>query len=348
MSKNWILAAALTVASVLLPASSQAGVLLSFDADGAGGAASRSDFAGFDWVPGNALADGGNRAVANFLSGSGSTEFNLFYQARLSVLQYDAEELQAPVGREFTIVAGFREKVLNVDFSVPGTVTATFGLVNSAPNFLEIWTGAVNANDLLGTGFNDGTRILAANINGVDQSDFSATVGLGPTAPTQRFDNRGADNYSGIRTVVGNGKTGLNATVTTFDANYFTGFSLAGLNVTFELFADFPTNLTVPFEAVNPSSQFVKAGGGAAPVVDGAGASTWSGAPFTSTVLSNSSIGLVNGAFTGQGGPDVQFQADASTTFDLVAIPEPASVAVWGIGASLALLVGRRRAAKRA
>ncbi len=347
MSKKLILAAVMTVVSLIVPSSAKAGVLLTFDQTG-GGSTATTDFLGFDWAPGNALADGGNQAVANFLAGGSgaATQFSLYYQARLSVLQFDSADTAPIAGREFTIVAGFREQVLAVN-NVAGIVTATFGLVAAAPNFLEIYEGVANSNDLLGTGFNDGTRILAANIVGIDNSDFSANT----NAPTDKLDKRSTDNYPGLRTIIGNGKTGLSGKVTSFNTGYFTGLSLLGLNVVFELNANFPTNLTVPFESVNPSSRFVKAGGGAAPVVDGAGSSTWSGAniPFTGTVIANSSIGLINGAFTGQGGgPDVQFQADASTTFDILTVPEPTSVAVWGIGAALALVVGRRRSTRKA
>jgi hypothetical protein len=366
MSKNFILAAALTVASVLFPASAQAGVLLQFDRFGLGSTAT-TDFAGFDWARGNALAIGGNAAVAAFAGGSrgADTEFTLYYQARLAQLNYgsgDQGMLTGPGGlpiEEYTIVTAFREKVTGIVPGSVGGVTAQFALVAGAPNFLEIYhdaTPATLSSNLQGTGFNDGTLVLSANVIDQTGSSFNARTDLAPVVLDGFAGNSyGTGTTTGtLRTLRGTGDSFITANVGFFNSSYFTGLSLAGLNVSFALTSDFETNLALPFGSVDPSARFALSAGGAAPTLAGAGLTTFAGGSVYAGAITgigaatgNASIGMVNGAFSGTGGPDVQFQADAGTVFNLQIIPEPTSVAVWGIGA-LALLVGRRRAAKRA
>lgn len=339
MYKKIVLSVALAMSVMCAAGSSHAGSMLEFDMDGLGGAGpnARNDFVGFDWFPGNTLADGGNQAVSNFVSKVGSTTFDLFYQARITntgkafgtagTLTYGIGGSSAPAKKEFTIVAGFREKVTGI--APDGT--ATFDFVAGEPNFLEVYFDDVNANDLAGTGFNNGTLILSANVTGITSSNFKPD----PTVVSE-LDGFGADDYVGLETIKGGGGTNLTAAVSFVNPDFFYGASMAGLNVTFKLDSPFEGTQGVPFDVVNPSARFVKAAGGVAPVLDGAGL-------YVNDLVSPS-LGAVNGSFTGTGGPDVQFKSDSNQSFQITAVPEPASLAIWALGFAFLPTLRTRRA----
>lgn len=329
---RYLLFGALAVA-LSFGSSARAGTVLSFDPDGLGAEATITDFLGFDWLPGNALADRGNQAVANFIAGAGDTTFELYYHAKIfnvppfagGSLLTEAGPRNAPLNSEYTIVTAFREEVVDVT-SAGGTTTAKFDLVAGAPNFLEVWYDSTpDADDLSGLGFNDGIRILGASVTDILASTFTANL----NAPITDLDDFGTDNYPLIDTIQGSGSTQLQATVDFADPAFFKNLP-PGLNVLFKLFTDFDTTQTLPFDSVNPSARFYKAPLGVAPVIDGAGAGV-------------ASLGTVNGSLTGSGGPDVQFEADANQSFNLQAVPEPASLAIWAVAAGLLGPFARRR-----
>jgi hypothetical protein len=149
-------------------------------------------------------------------------------------------------------------------------------------------------------------------------------------APITNLDNASGssggtlDDYPEIDTVQGNGSTSLGATINFFDPLFFTSFPLGPSSIRITMFN---TSQVLPFGEEDPSAAFVKAGGGAAPVTDGAGAGGGTGIP---------SIGPINGL----SGPDIQFQQDANQSFDTVATPEPASLAIWSL--ALASVFGSR------
>src|SRR3569623_522396 len=64
--------------------------LFSFDPDDAGRGAPIAGAATIDQSPGSAIAGGGVTAINNFLAGSGSTGFTLYYQANLNSIQDSA------------------------------------------------------------------------------------------------------------------------------------------------------------------------------------------------------------------------------------------------------------------
>src|SRR5439155_2523945 len=136
------------------------------------------------------------------------------------------------------------------------------------------------------------------------------------------LDQSGVDNYTlpvDLHTVGGGGTAKISGPVSFFDPAFFTaGFTAPGKVV----FSIFQAQLSLPFLTVDPSARFSELPGGVAPILDGAG-------------LGVVSLGTVNGqvvSFGGAGGPDFQFQQDGSQSFDLLAVPEPTTMALWSIG----------------
>src|SRR5262245_22680323 len=91
---------------------------ITFDPDGAGSGSGPITIAGLDWAVGNAVAINGNQAVANFLAGSGSTGFEVRYQAKLAgYINLGGTTIQPPGitngDFEITVVARIFENVIN-------------------------------------------------------------------------------------------------------------------------------------------------------------------------------------------------------------------------------------------
>jgi hypothetical protein len=330
-------------------------------------------------VVGNALADLGNYAAGVFLgtatetslpdgstyfSGGTQIPFNLFFQAKINdvdgTLLREGLDSTAVTGTEITIAVAFQEVVTSIIVDAKGATTANFGLARvQTNNFLEIWfdnitnqdqqipdpTSPTAANDLEGTGFNDGRLILTARVTAVPTSDFTI-----PDPKLRKdLDNAGVDNYDGpggnagptshiyppnpnptpaIDTVVGEGATNLEALVTSADSAFWILPTGVILNLTF-----FDTTQALPYDLVDPSARWVKGPNGAPRVVDGAGDPT------------GFSLGTVNGDLTGSGGDDVQFEADGNTSFTIT--PEPTSCALWLLAAGGVVLTGRMRRRRR-
>jgi hypothetical protein len=360
-------------------ASVHAGAVLTFDPDGGGATAPITDLTGLDWVVGNALADLGNQAAGVFLataaqsfipdygtvySGGTQIPFNLFFQAKIndaagSLLRL-GNDSRAVTGTEITIAVAFQEVVTSITVELSGRTTANFGMAPvQTNNFLELWfdnlTNTDNnipdamsltaADDLEGTGFNDGLLILSSRVTAVPTSDFQ----IPNPASRSVLDSTGPDNYDGpggnagptshiyppapnptpaINTVVGNGTTNLEALVTWAHPAFW--ILPAGVTLNLSLF---DTTQALPYDNVDPSARWVKGPNGAGPVVDGAGDPT------------GVSLGAVNGDLTGSGGADVQFEADANQSFTIT--PEPTSCALWLLAAGGVVLTGRMRRRRR-
>ncbi len=211
---------------------------------------------------------------------------------------------------EWTFVFGVQEIVTAVT-----ATTATFGTTGTGTNFFRIYYDpSRNSNILDGTGFADGTLVLEGTFNpfnpvtGIGVSNF----GTSSTTP-QPLDQFGTNNYPNIQTVAGAGSFNLLASVTFANPAFFISPPTV-ISITANGF----TNL--PFLQTNPSSCYW----------DGSGLSSAAGpntAPGTSPCPTNT-LGAVNGI----DGPNFAFETRPTSAFTVARLPEPATLALLGIG----------------
>jgi hypothetical protein len=298
-------------AALAMPLVAQA-ELFTFDPTGGGGGT--ANVALIDQAPGNALAEGGVTAINNFLAGSGSTSFTLHYQANLSAMQF-ADTTNAfsngSGGNFFTFVAGFGETVVGAS-PYPGTASFQFDASNPV-NFFNMYASNSIGNNLTGQGFTNGTPILTAHIVAIPTSNFQVTN----TAGTNLDQSPNGDQWGGQQTVTGGGLSDIVLVVDSVNSGYF-----PTLNPSSTITISFFNNSQVdPFRQVDPSQCFntdssdCGAGGG---------------------INSLGSLGAVNGV----SGPDFIFQADGNQSFT---VPEPASLALIGLGLSFMGFFGKSR-----
>lgn len=277
-----------------------------FDPTGTAGATGDiSGLGAMDQSPGNALAVGAVGATV------GSTT-TLLYQANLGTLNNTLGNpvfLDGTAGNYFTFVAGFRETLTSLTTS-GSTSTATFALAAQQPNFFYMYRTAAPGDNLTGLGFTSGTRILEGTLN---QANFSSNFTSNSSAPVT-FDQFGTNNYPGVTSVTGTGGSQFNATITSFNSLYFPTFNASNLTLSF-----FNTSQVTPFQQVDPS------------------------AFFSSNGTANGDVAANRGLINGVSGPNFQFQADANTSFQVSAVPEPESYALMLGGLGLIGLLVRRR-----
>jgi hypothetical protein len=206
-------------------------------------------------------------------------------------------------GYEWTYVAGFQEIV-----TLNEPPNANFRTVAGGDNFFEIYFDATrDANNLTGTGFNDGTLILSGTILPYDAATGEGASSFNLTGLSGAFDQFGEDNYPGITSVAGNGSSNLLIAVNSYDPAFFLGL-IEFLSISFDTFQN------TPYQQQNPSACFWN---GSA-YIDGAGGQ--------GTTCVNS-VGPVNGV----SGPNFMFETRASSAF-VTSVPEPASLALLGAG----------------
>lgn len=286
-----------------LLASPVSAAFVTFDPDGAAPANSPQTIGGLDWAVGNSLAKGP-------LSVGGT--FQQYYQATLAGVINTQGQTVAPTGLnstfEITAVMSATQIVTSVS-TVSGVTSISYQLapVQSASSFFELWYDSTpDANNLIGTGFNDGARIFLGGPN-------PAVGNLGSHSSSsfvELFDQFGVDDHAGKTSLLGTGGFTDDNTVTSRDASFF---------ITDIASMAFNTSTVTPFKEVNPSLQF---------------AGLAAGAP--SAVIPN--LGTVNGS-----GTDIQFQSDANVSF--TPVPEPASTLLTAASTLAAVAMRRRRRA---
>lgn len=321
-----------TIALALSLASSAAfaGSVITIDPDGAGGAGAIS-VASLGWNNGGTLstptpagtvvpdADGviqtyGQAALANFNDGNGSTVavggLNSSFQ--------------------WTYVFGLPEFAQTPG----GGFTSFFTSLAADPsigtkNFFQIYYSAGTPNSILnGTGFTAGQLILSGVFLPGDTGSFTATGGA-----TQPLDKFGTNNYNGtggsanITSVSGIGGSSFNGTVGILD---FDPLFFKNIGSTIDIVLDSFNN--TPFNQTNPSSCFWDG----TQLIAGAGQNSTGGAP---AACATTSIGTENGI----SGPNIIFQTRATSDFNASSVPEPASMALVGLGLLSMFGLSRKR-----
>lgn len=303
----------LIAASILLAmaGAGHAADAIQFDYNGGAAGGSLTGVTTFDWQPGNAIAINGNPSGGLAV---GDT-VTVLYQANLGTITDGSNILFANGTNSnwFTGVATFNETVT----SVGANGTATFALAAGTNQFQIFHNTAGVGNSLTGEGFKAGNQILLGSILSLASGNFQVSS----TTPVllDQFNSApfAGDNLGGQQTVTGSGATDINiqALIANVDTSYFTDlFAGSMLALSF-----FNTSLVTPFLQVQPSNCFL----------DGDAAGTNNGCNNGGYAPN---LGTVNGALQTIADRDFQFQADGNESFTKVAVPEPASLALVGLG----------------
>lgn len=301
---------ALGIAGLFSGTAQAAPITFTFDPTGTPGAAGDIANVGIiDFAPGNVLAINGG--VPQMLGGGAHPLVTDLYQANLAAMQAPNTTNLYANGSDsnyFTIVAGFDESATLVGPCPGWGCTALFNGVNLAHSFIEFNVNTALGDNLAGTGFATGTSILTGHLTSV-VTNFS--ISSNQTAQLDQSPN--GNQWGNTQTLQGVGGGEITFVVDYADSNYFPDLTPSTL-ITIGFFN---TSLIDPYNQADPS-QF-----------------------FSSDPTQNGDIAANIGAVNGLSGPNFIFQADTNGS---LAIPEPATVALLGLGL-LGLGLGQRRRA---
>ena len=232
---------------------------------------------------GNSLA----RAVLPFSVGA---TFQLLFHAQQNFLVENGVVLPF----EITVVGSVTEKVTTANDGPPARVTFQLSKTQASDSFIEIYSDfIVNADDLAGTGFNDGLLILRGSpVSTLPNVGTFCLTDPQPT-PAPNFDQLGTNDYSGKSSVVGAGATKLTVAVAYVDPRFFPApqAGIVGRQVQIGDIVTLDISQATPFNGVDPSRAFT-------------GSPNPGFGPGPSPAASPN-IGAVNGS----SGPDLQAQS---------------------------------------
>ncbi|QBQ54472.1 PEP-CTERM sorting domain-containing protein [Nitrosococcus wardiae] len=275
---------------------------------------------GLDWLPGNALA-------VDAIPLADDSTFTTFIQSELTSVSGTGGVTNIPTGAagpfEITYEISLNEIVADSN-DIDGDGIADTVDFNHSGGTVNIWyddfsAGTTNADGITGNsglGYDDGTLILSASVNPTILGAGFSLTGGSANNNIQSLDGFGNNDLPGIRTVQGSGDATVEAAIGFFNPTFFQGINN-------DTIIEFLLNATLedPFDNINPELSVA----GNTPVYG----------PDS-----------INGL--GQGPEDFHFEADANSSFNTQAVPEPASIALLGIGLSLISVSHIRRRRKLA
>jgi len=329
MATKLAIFAATAFAMALGMSAARAADIVTIDPDRDGDASNSIEVAAFDWLPDNALAD---EAVPL----SAGLEFDLFAQAALgSFVDANGDAiLGTGLGSDYEITfeLGFKEVVTSLTaLGGDASAVATFAEAGdqSASFFTIYWddNAATFSDPQTGEGYNEGTILLTGFITD-SGSVFLVTDGTPDELLDQSADG---DQQAGLLTVEGTGSATVEVDVdeASIDTLFF-------LDLITALLVDLEFNLAVPFEQVDPTGPATATDGvvGHFPEIDLAAGNGAAGASCGTPAAPDC---------------DFLFQQDASNSFQAQQVPEPGTLALFGLGMlGIALFAGlgrRERAA---
>ncbi len=361
--------AALAAAAVLPTAAQAAGIMI--DPDGAGPLGA-INVAQLDWKPTTLLGIGATTAISTWINNAqqgnfAPVPFDIVVMATLGSTSAPGGATNTPAGLgstyEWTLVARFTDLVTSAFVNpITGGGTATFLTDITKPGYVELYYGSpANADQLAGSGFNDGRLILkATTLTGATGSftvdSVEASVALDQTTADPTPNN----DYPGQNTLVGSGGTNsisvgnITADPTFFLANPGT-ITLSFGNISEQVpFVEVdPATCFTVYNAATGSGLAVGASTVAPTQCDGYGLirvnGPYSGQPADPNGGYIPLIGPVNGVLAIGGSPeqpivlgDAVYQTDFNST--ITGIPEPGTLALLGIAlAGLGFGAARRK-----